>query len=81
MREPVASNDPPPAPGVGISAASTLTMPALLGPLDGRIARFTYDPKRLGRVYAIFERDAVSHWPLCNRKLGLDQQVAAIKSM
>ncbi len=31
--------------------------------------------------YAIFERDAVSHWPLCNRKLGLAEQVAAIKSM
>jgi hypothetical protein len=31
--------------------------------------------------YAIFERDAISHWPLCNRKLGLAGQVAAIKSM
>lgn len=31
--------------------------------------------------FAIFERDAISHWPLCNRKLGLRQQVDAIKSM
>lgn len=31
--------------------------------------------------FAIFERDAISHWPLCNRKLGLRQQVEVIKSM
>ncbi|MCW5749044.1 MAG: hypothetical protein KIT36_22835 [Alphaproteobacteria bacterium] len=31
--------------------------------------------------WAIFERDAISHWPLCNRKHGLAAQVEAIKSM
>lgn len=31
--------------------------------------------------WAIFERDAISHWPLCNRKHGLAAQVAAIKAM
>jgi hypothetical protein len=31
--------------------------------------------------WAIFERDAISHWPLCNRKHGLASQVSAIKAM
>jgi hypothetical protein len=31
--------------------------------------------------YMIFERDRISEWPLCNRKLGLAKQVAEIKSM
>ncbi|HJQ56890.1 MAG TPA: hypothetical protein VJ890_08280 [Vineibacter sp.] len=31
--------------------------------------------------WAIFERDAISHWPLCNRKHGLAARVAAIKAM
>ena len=31
--------------------------------------------------YVIFERDGSSHWPGCNRKLGLASQVAAIKAM
>jgi hypothetical protein len=31
--------------------------------------------------YMIFERDRISEWPLCNRKLGLAKQVAEIKAM
>jgi hypothetical protein len=31
--------------------------------------------------YVIFERDGISHWPACNRKLGLASQVSAIKSL
>ena len=31
--------------------------------------------------YVIFERDGVSHWPACSRKLGLSRQVTAIKSL
>ncbi len=30
--------------------------------------------------FVIFEKDGVWNWPLCNRKLGLAQQVAEIKS-
>lgn len=31
--------------------------------------------------YMIFERDRLSEWPLCARKLGLAKQVAEIKAM
>lgn len=31
--------------------------------------------------YAIFELNAISHWPLCNRKLGLAAEVQAIKAL
>jgi hypothetical protein len=40
-----------------------------------------YDRAASLAKYMIFERDRISEWPLCNRKLGLARQVADIKSM
>ena len=31
--------------------------------------------------YVIFELDGITHWPLCNRKLGLAAEVRAIKAL
>jgi hypothetical protein len=40
-----------------------------------------YEQASVVAKYAIFERDAIGHWPLCARKLGLHAEVRAIKAL
>ena len=56
--------------------------------MDGRVLSLT-EAKELAHDYGqaselakfvIFEKDGISNWPLCSRKLGLRAQVAEIKS-
>lgn len=56
--------------------------------MDGRVLSLT-EAKELAHDYTqaselakfvIFEKDGISNWPLCSRKLGLRAQVAEIKS-
>lgn len=57
--------------------------------MDGRLlssqeaVSLAHDYSRAAELakFVIFEKDGIGNWPLCNRRLGLAQQVAEIKSL
>jgi hypothetical protein len=72
---------------IGPFQFSTRTVIAYVRERDGRtltvaeaqaLARDDAQAAELAK-YMIFERGGAAHWPACNRKLGLAQQVTAIR--
>ena len=53
----------------------------LLGPSEAVALANDYRQAAELAKYVIFERDGISNWPACSRKLGLARQVAEIKAL